>query len=65
VTEDERIKAVPPLNDMRKQDDTIKEIVMIVLRAHGQPSVGHLAHYEPESFDELFEEAEAIFGNDL
>jgi hypothetical protein len=46
------------------QDDTVKAMIAAVLTAHGQPSVGHLARFNPDVFDELFEEAEAMVEND-
>jgi hypothetical protein len=64
VNENERLKAIPQLTDWRMQDDTVKAMIAAVLTAHGQPSVGHLARFNPDVFDELFEEAEAMVEND-
>jgi hypothetical protein len=65
MTEEERIKAIPQLNNWKRTDETVNEMVMCVLRATQQPSVGHIARFCPEQFDELFEEAEAILTNDV
>jgi hypothetical protein len=63
MDEQGRIKAVPQINDWKQQDETVKEIVMVVLRHHNQPSVGHLARFCPDDFDELYDECEAMFSN--
>jgi hypothetical protein len=63
MTEQERIKAIPKLNNWKLRDVTVKAIVVCVLDAHQQPSVGHLARFCPDAFDELYEEAEAMIEN--
>lgn len=63
MTEEERLKAIPLLNSWKLRDVTVKAMVVCVLEAHKQPAVGHLAHYCPDAFDELFEEAEAMMQN--
>lgn len=63
LTEKERERAIVTLADLRRQDETVKMMVNIVLSAEGQPSIGHLARYCPEQFDILFEEASAIAEN--
>ncbi len=64
MNEEERIKAIPKLNDFKLQDPTVKAMVTCVLQAWEQPTVGHLARFCPDAFDELFEEAEAMMEND-
>lgn len=64
MTEEERIKAIPLLNDWKLRDPTVKIMVVHVLDTHGQPGTGHLARFNPEVFDDLFEECEAIMSND-
>lgn len=64
MDEEQRIKAIPKLNDWKLQDVTVKAIVIHVLQANAQPTVGHLARFCPDAFDELFEEAEAMILND-
>lgn len=64
MNEQERIKAIPKLNDWKLQDVTVKAMVVCILDAYHQPSVGHLARFAPDAFDELFEEAEAMVTND-
>lgn len=63
MTEQERIKAIPQLNAWKLRDVTVKAMVVCVLEATKQPSVGHIAHFCPDQFDELYEEAEAIMTN--
>ena len=65
VDEQERREAVAKLMDWSRQDDTVRRMIHVVCLAHKQPAVGHLARYVPEIFDELFEEAEAMMGNDV
>lgn len=64
MTEEERIAAIPRLNNWKHQDDTVRDMVTVVLTAEGQQSVGHLARFRPDAFDELYEEAEVMMGND-
>jgi hypothetical protein len=63
MTEEERIKAVSKLAEWRRRDSTVGSMVLIVCAHHDQPDVGHLARYEPDVFDELYEEAEAMMLN--
>lgn len=63
MTEQERIVAIPKLMSWTHQDETVKIMVRAVLRVWDLPSVGHLARFQPDSFDELFEESEAMITN--
>jgi hypothetical protein len=63
MTEEERIKAIPILNDWKRMDDTVKQMVQIILMAENQPTVGHLARFAPDQFDLLYEESAAIMEN--
>jgi hypothetical protein len=65
MNEEQRIHAIPQLNNWRRTDPTVAEMCMCVMRAHQQPSVGHLARFLPETFDELFEEAQAMTENHI
>lgn len=63
MTEQERLKAIPILNDWKRMDDTVRDMVMTILLLERQESVGHLARFRPEIFDELYDEASAIIDN--
>jgi len=65
VTEAERIKAINEINNWKNEDDTVKIVVREVLRAAEQPSVGHLARFEPGVFDDLYDECMALVANDV
>jgi hypothetical protein len=65
MTEEERVKAIPKLNDWKMRDMTVKAMVLAVLDKTGQPTVGHIARFCPEQFDELFEESEAMMQNPI
>lgn len=64
MIEAERIKAVPLLMRWQHQDATVRTVVRAVLAHHAVAAIGHLARFEPDVFDELFEECEALIGND-
>lgn len=63
MTEAERIAAIPRLMDWRRQDETVALMVRTILAAEEQPDLGHLARHNPEMFDLLYEEAEAMVEN--
>lgn len=66
MTEQERLKAINVLNDWRRESpDVIALMIAAVLKHHDQPSVGHLARFHPDAFDDLYEEAEAFMSEDL
>lgn len=60
MDEQQRLLAINQLNDWRRESSDVDLMVTIVLRAEGQPTVGHLARFNPEVFDLLHEEAEAF-----
>lgn len=63
MRESDRIKAIPILNDWKRQDPTVAELVAIILDIENQPSVGHMARFKPEVFDVMYEEAAALIEN--
>lgn len=63
MTENERIAAIPRLMDWRRQDETVALMVRTILVGEGQPDIGSLARHNPEMFDLLYEEAEAMVEN--
>lgn len=62
MTEEERLTAVLKLRDWGRADRDITLIITTVMLAENQPSIGHLARFKPEVFDELYEEMEAMVG---
>jgi len=60
MTEDERLSAVSRLRDWGRKDKDIGIMIGVVLGAENQPSIGHLARFMPEVFDNLYEEMEAM-----
>ena len=62
MTEDERLPAVSRLRDWGRKDKDIGIMIGMVLQAEAQPSIGHLARFTPEVFDDLYEEMEAMVG---
>ena len=64
MTEQERLEAIPKLMDWQRQDATVKTVCQALLFASNLPGVGHLARLNPELFDELFEECEALRENE-
>ena len=64
MTEAERHRAIVTILGWAKRDRDIADMLRIVCRAHRRPDVGYLARYEPEAFDGLFEEIEAMVGDD-
>ena len=65
ISEEQRIKAIPELMVWARRDPTVKILVRVVLQSENQPSVGHLARFSPDAFDELYEESSALARNDL
>lgn len=65
VTETMRLEAINNLMRWQTQDMTAKAIIKAVLAGHNQPSIGHLARFCPDAFDEMYEETSALVRNDL
>ena len=65
VTEEMRLEAINNLIRWQVEDPTVKALVRAVIVASGQPSIGHIARFEPDLFDELYEECAAFTRNDL
>lgn len=63
VAEQERLAALNKLRDWKASDPTVASMVNIVCAHHSQPDIGHLARFEPDVFDDLFEECEAMVLN--
>jgi hypothetical protein len=63
VTEEMRLEAI---NNLMKwqTDPTVRELTRVVLKAHEQPAIGHLARFCPDDFDDLYEEASGLVRND-
>lgn len=65
VTDEMRLIAINHLIVWKANDPTVQRMCDVVLTHLCQPSIGHLARYEPEVFDELYEECSAMVRNDL
>ena len=63
MNEQERLLAINKMMDWRHDDETVKVIILEVLRATGQASLGHLARFDPDAFDELYDECGAMVEN--
>jgi hypothetical protein len=62
MTEDERLRALTHLAELRQRDEDIASMVTTVMVMEGTPSVGHLARQRPEVFDALYEQAVEMNG---
>jgi hypothetical protein len=63
VSEEMRLEAISHLMVWKANDPTVAQMCGVVLTHLCQPSIGHLARFEPEAFDELYEEASAMVRN--